>query len=152
MASDVPLRNVTARPTPSSAGPDDSPTDAARDNKPKRGGRRLSEQQLARKRANDREAQRAIRERTRSTIEALERKVKDLEGGQAYVQMQQLAQEKDDLRAENDELRRRLASIVALAEPSLGESLPPPPARPSFDLHEQIKTRQMQTGPPQIPP
>ena len=40
-----------------------------------RGVANLTPDQLAKKRANDREAQRAIRERTKNTIEQLERKI-----------------------------------------------------------------------------
>lgn len=41
-----------------------------------RGVANLTPDQLAKKRANDREAQRAIRERTKNTIEQLERKIR----------------------------------------------------------------------------
>lgn len=105
--------------TPSRQEPS-TPSSSAHAEPKKRGSRQLSEQQLAKKRQNDREAQRAIRERTRQTITALENKVKDLEGGQAYRQMQELVQEKDALRAENEDLKRRLADIIALCDPPLG--------------------------------
>lgn len=91
--------------------------------KPKRGVRQLNEQQLAKKRQNDREAQRAIRERTKNQIEALEQKVRELESGQAYRQLQDLIHEKAALRAENEELRQRLESVLAIVEPALGMSL-----------------------------
>lgn len=42
----------------------------------------LTEAQLARKRANDREAQRSIRQRTKDRIERLELRIKELTDGQ----------------------------------------------------------------------
>lgn len=86
----------------------------------RRGVRHLSEQQLEKKRKNDREAQRAIRERTKNQIEQLEMKVKELESGQAFQQMQELKRERDALQAENERIKASLASIQALIQPLLG--------------------------------
>lgn len=102
--------------------PTSAPLGPSRDDKkPKRGIRQLNEQQLAKKRQNDREAQRAIRERTKNQIESLEQKVKELESGQAYRQLQDLIREKAALKAENAGLKKRLESIYAIVEPTLRE-------------------------------
>ncbi|RYP49229.1 hypothetical protein DL768_005003 [Monosporascus sp. mg162] len=62
-----------------------SPADTGRGGKRKgtRSVSTLSPQQLARKRANDREAQRAIRQRTKEHIESLERQVEEFRSGQS---------------------------------------------------------------------
>ncbi|KAK6007194.1 hypothetical protein QM012_006202 [Aureobasidium pullulans] len=71
----------------------------------------LSAAQLERKRANDREAQRAIRQRTKDHIENLERRISELTGTQEareklYVATQQRNRE---LEEENAYLRNRLS-------------------------------------------
>ncbi len=67
----------------------------------------LTPSQLARKRANDREAQRAIRQRTKEHIERLERELEELksgrEGDPEYIR---LKQENERLRQEVFSLRR----------------------------------------------
>jgi hypothetical protein len=80
----------------------------------------LTPEQLAKKRANDREAQRAIRERTKRTIEGLETKIRELESQQPYQELQAVIRQKNAIQAENEEIRRRLHSIVALIQPILG--------------------------------
>jgi hypothetical protein len=85
-----------------------------------RGVASLTPDQLAKKRANDREAQRAIRERTKSTIESLERKIQQLESQQPYQELQAIVRQKDAVQAENDEIRRRLASILSIIQPVVG--------------------------------
>lgn len=80
-------------------------------------------------RANDREAQRAIRERTRNTIEGLERRIRELEGQEPFQELQRVVVERDRALAECEELRRRLgavAGIVGQAETGLGPGLAPP--------------------------
>ena len=87
-----------------------------------RGVANLTPEQLAKKRANDREAQRAIRERTKNTIEALERRIRELEGQQPFQELQRVVAERDRALAECEELRRRLgavAGIVGAQHPSL---------------------------------
>jgi len=81
-----------------------------------RGVANLTPDQLAKKRANDREAQRAIRERTRNTIESLEARIKELESQQPFQELQNAMRSRDAVVAENEELKRRLASICALAQ------------------------------------
>ncbi|KPI44677.1 uncharacterized protein AB675_8765 [Cyphellophora attinorum] len=85
-----------------------------------RGVASLTPDQLAKKRANDREAQRAIRERTKRTIETLETKIRELESQQPYQELQTVIRQKNAIEAENTEIRRRLGSIMALIQPILG--------------------------------
>lgn len=85
-----------------------------------RGVANLTPEQLAKKRANDREAQRAIRERTRNTIESLEGRIKELESQQPFQELQNVIRSRDTVLAENEELKRRLANILALVQPSQG--------------------------------
>jgi len=70
----------------------------------------LSAAQLERKRANDREAQRAIRQRTKDHIENLERSVSDLRGSQeANEKLVAVTQQRNqELEEENAFLRSRL--------------------------------------------
>lgn len=82
-----------------------------------RGVANLNPDQLAKKRANDREAQRAIRERTRGQIEALERKIRELTSQQPYQDLQHVVRQKESVEAENDDIKRRLSSIVAIIQP-----------------------------------
>nr|POE74643.1 hypothetical protein CFP56_37174 [Quercus suber] len=94
-----------------------------------RGVANLTPDQLAKKRANDRDAQRAIRERTRNTIEGLERRIKELEGQQAFQDLQRVVAERDQALAECDELRRRLLAVAGI----VGRSSPQ--ANASDGLH-----------------
>lgn len=71
-------------------------------------------------RANDREAQRAIRERTKNQIETLERRIKDLTSQQPYQELQHVIRQKEAVEAENAEIKKRLASVLALITPLLG--------------------------------
>ncbi|KAF1999872.1 hypothetical protein P154DRAFT_394602, partial [Amniculicola lignicola CBS 123094] len=84
-----------------------------------RGVANLTPEQLARKRANDREAQRAIRERTRNQIERLNQRIQDLESQQPYHDLQVVLREKDAIQAENADIRKRLEGIMALIQPVL---------------------------------
>ena len=85
-----------------------------------RGVANLTPEQLAKKRANDREAQRAIRERTKNTIENLERRIKELESQQPFQELQNVIRLKDAVLAENEDLKRRMQSILALLQPLAG--------------------------------
>lgn len=82
-----------------------------------RGVANLTPEQLAKKRANDREAQRAIRERTRNQIETLETRIKELESQQPYQELQNAIRSRDAVLAENEDLKRRMANILALSQP-----------------------------------
>lgn len=86
----------------------------------KAGIRTLTEAQLEKKRANDREAQRAIRERTKRQIEGLEQRIRDLESGEAYRQLQDALKQKDAVEAENYELRHKLAQVLEVLRPMSG--------------------------------
>lgn len=100
-----------------------SPAQAGRKRKATSGSRgvaTLTPDQLAKKRANDREAQRAIRERTKQQIEALERRIQELTAQQPYQELQNVIRQKDAIQAENEEIRRRLASIMSILQPIVG--------------------------------
>lgn len=82
-----------------------------------RGGKRsvthLSKAQLARKRANDREAQRNIRQRTKEHIENLEKKVKELEEYNRSTSMDRVIRRNKELEAEVEELRAQVAAATS---------------------------------------
>ena len=84
-----------------------------------RGVANLNPEQLAKKRANDREAQRAIRERTKGQIEGLERKIQQLTAQKPYQELQNAIRQKEIVEAENEEIKRRLISIQGLIQPLL---------------------------------
>lgn len=85
-----------------------------------RGVANLTPEQLAKKRANDREAQRAIRERTKNQIESLERKIRELTQQQPYQELQSVLRQKEIVEQENAEIRKRLASVLSLIQPVVG--------------------------------
>ena len=85
-----------------------------------RGVANLTPEQLAKKRANDREAQRAIRERTKGQIETLERKIQELTSQQPYQELQHAIRQKELVEAENEEIKKRLASALSLLQPIIG--------------------------------
>ncbi|POS85321.1 hypothetical protein EPUL_002943, partial [Erysiphe pulchra] len=74
----------------------------------------LSKAQLARKRANDREAQRNIRQRTKEHIGNLERKVKELEQSGRSSSVERVLKRNQDLEAEIERLRAHLTSHAQL--------------------------------------
>ena len=73
----------------------------------------LSAAQLERKRANDREAQRAIRQRTKDHIEHLERNISDLRGAHdASEEIAAVARQRNrELEQENSYLRTKLGEL-----------------------------------------
>lgn len=85
-----------------------------------RGVANLTPDQLAKKRANDREAQRAIRERTKNQIENLERKIRELTSQQPYQELQHVLRQKEAVEAENVDIKKRLSSVLQLIQPILG--------------------------------
>ncbi|KAK8232371.1 hypothetical protein HDK77DRAFT_261130 [Phyllosticta capitalensis] len=85
-----------------------------------RGVANLTPEQLARKRANDREAQRAIRERTKNEIETLKNRIKELESQQHIHELHNALRQKDLVQAENEDIRRRLATVLSIIQPILG--------------------------------
>jgi hypothetical protein len=72
----------------------------------------LSEAQLERKRANDREAQRIIRKRTRENIENLERRVAEL--ADQKEQLNKALQHNSQLEAQIAALQRQIAEMAVL--------------------------------------
>ena len=84
-----------------------------------RGVANLTPEQLERKRANDREAQRAIRERTKNQIESLNREIQELKSQQPYLDLQVAIRQKDAIKAENDELKRRIFAFITSVQPFL---------------------------------
>ena len=86
-----------------------------------RGVANLTPDQLAKKRANDREAQRAIRERTKNQIENLERKIQELTSQQPYQELQHVLRQKELVEAENTDIKKRLSSVLSLIQPILGQ-------------------------------
>jgi hypothetical protein len=86
-----------------------------------RGVANLTPDQLAKKRANDREAQRAIRERTKNQIESLERRIRDLTSQKPYQELQHVLGQKEAVEAENADIKKRLTSVIALIQPILGQ-------------------------------
>lgn len=85
-----------------------------------RGVANLNPEQLAKKRANDREAQRAIRERTKTQIETLERRIQELTTQQPYQELRLAIQQKEQVEAENEEIKRRLNSFINGIQPLIG--------------------------------
>ncbi|KAL7926522.1 hypothetical protein ACQKWADRAFT_280569 [Trichoderma austrokoningii] len=85
-----------------------------------RGVANLTPEQLAKKRANDREAQRAIRERTKNQIERLEKRIHELENQKPYQDLQVVVRAKEAIEAENAEIKRRLATIITMLQPIVG--------------------------------
>ena len=98
-----------------------------------RGGKRsvthLSKAQLARKRANDREAQRNIRQRTKEHIENLERKVRELEEGSRAGSMERVLARNRELEDEIEKLRAQVS-----AQPTASVSRAPMPQ----DIPEEL--------------
>ncbi|KAI9656634.1 MAG: hypothetical protein M1831_004544 [Alyxoria varia] len=82
----------------------------------------LSNTQLEKKRKNDRDAQRAIRERTKTRIEGLEAKVKELESIDSQKDLVEALRSRDELQAENEDLRKRLATVQAALHPNAPEN------------------------------
>jgi hypothetical protein len=86
---------------------------------PSRGVANLTPEQLSKKRANDREAQRAIRERTKAQIEALERRVAELTSQQPFQDLQAALKQTQAVQTENEEIKRRLSSVISIIQPIL---------------------------------
>lgn len=85
-----------------------------------RGVANLTPEQLAKKRANDREAQRAIRERTRNEIDSLKRRIEELTNQKPYQELQAAIKAKEAVEAENAEIKQRLAAVIGMLQPFLG--------------------------------
>lgn len=85
-----------------------------------RGVANLTAEQLAKKRANDREAQRSIRQRTKNQMEGYERKIRELTSQQPYVELQHVIRQKEMVEHENSEIKKTLTQVIALITPILG--------------------------------
>ncbi|KAL4795419.1 hypothetical protein BDV19DRAFT_170174 [Aspergillus venezuelensis] len=98
-----------------------------------RGVANLTPDQLAKKRANDRQAQRAIRERTKTHIDALEQRVRELSSQKPFLDLQAALKQNEAMIAENKELRQGLRAILDTIQPLLErqESLHPPATAPA---------------------
>ncbi|RWA12238.1 hypothetical protein EKO27_g2863 [Xylaria grammica] len=94
---------------------------------------------LAKKRANDREAQRAIRERTRNQIEALESRIRELTAQEPYLELQKAVQEKEAAEANIVKLKERMASVVALLQPLLSIDTAEVPIHHSTQPTQQLQ-------------
>lgn len=89
-----------------------------------RGVANLTPDQLAKKRANDRQAQRAIRERTKTHIDGLEQQVRELSSQKPFLDLQAALKQNEAILAENKELRQGLRAIVDTIQPLLGKQDP----------------------------
>jgi len=89
-----------------------------------RGVANLTPDQLAKKRANDRQAQRAIRERTKSHIDALEQQVRDLSSQKPILDLQAALKRNEAIQEENRELRQRLQAVMDIIQPMMGKREP----------------------------
>lgn len=84
-----------------------------------RGVANLTPDQLAKKRANDRQAQRAIRERTKTHIDALEQQVRDLSSQKPMLDLQAALKRNEAALEENRELRQGLKAAMDIIRPLL---------------------------------
>ncbi|KAI2886530.1 hypothetical protein CBS63078_10935 [Aspergillus niger] len=95
----------------------------------------LTPEKLAKKQANDRKAQRAIRERTKARIDYLERRVRELSSQKPSLDLQAALRQNEIIQAENREIRQALQTIMDILQPLLGkqklDTLPFRPSRPS---------------------
>ncbi len=85
-----------------------------------RGVANLTPEQLAKKRANDREAQRAIRERTKTQIETLEKEIRKLRNEQPHQELQTVLKQKQLVETENVHIKKKLSAALSLLQPLLG--------------------------------
>ncbi|KAL2753762.1 hypothetical protein ACRALDRAFT_1077329 [Sodiomyces alcalophilus JCM 7366] len=112
-----------------------------------RGVASLTPAQLAKKRANDREAQRAIRERTKNQIEQLERRIRELTSQQPYQELQVALRAKEAVEAENAEIKRQLASIVSVLQPLISSPHGQAPTAAAHDPVHAFPTSRFVSGP-----
>ncbi|KAF2435449.1 hypothetical protein EJ08DRAFT_656450 [Tothia fuscella] len=119
--------------------------------RPSRAGTRsvstLTSAQLERKRANDREAQRAIRQRTKDHIDQLERRIAELSAtNDTSAKLMQALQRNEELEQENALLRSRLNhAVAAMSEGGMSSEMvgmPPGPTSPNrrMKISTQIRT------------
>ncbi|KAB8237397.1 hypothetical protein ETB97_001388 [Aspergillus alliaceus] len=87
-----------------------------------RGVANLTPEQLAKKRANDRQAQRAIRERTKAHIDTLEQRVRELSSQKPFLDLQAALKQNEAMQAENREIRQGLKAIMDVIQPLVGKN------------------------------
>ncbi|KAL8917864.1 MAG: hypothetical protein Q9208_007686 [Pyrenodesmia sp. 3 TL-2023] len=85
-----------------------------------RGVANLTPEQLAKKRANDREAQRAIRERTKTQIENLEKELRELRNQQPHQELQAVLKQMQLVESENVHIKKKLSAALSLLQPLVG--------------------------------
>lgn len=73
--------------------------------------------------STDREAQRAIRERTKSQIETLERRISDLTSQKPYQELQAVIRSKEAVEQENADIKRRLTGVINMLQPLIGSRM-----------------------------
>ncbi|KAH2157998.1 hypothetical protein KXW33_006375 [Aspergillus fumigatus] len=95
-----------------------------------RGVANLTPEQLAKKRANDRQAQRAIRERTKSHIESLEQRVHELSSQKPFLDLQAALKRNEAIQAENRDLKHGLKAVMDIIQPLVAKQDPNQPAPP----------------------
>ncbi|KEY69654.1 hypothetical protein S7711_03138 [Stachybotrys chartarum IBT 7711] len=99
--------------------------DAVLDRRRKRGpGTRgvstLTPEQLEKKRKNDRDAQRLIRQRNKENVETLQRRVQELESQPAYREVQAAIRAKEAAEQETANLKQQLRAIIDTLQPLVG--------------------------------
>ncbi|KAE8153843.1 hypothetical protein BDV25DRAFT_168133 [Aspergillus avenaceus] len=87
-----------------------------------RGVANLTPDQLAKKRANDRQAQRAIRERTKAHIDSLEQRVRELSSQKPFLDLQAALKQNEAIQSENREIRQGLKAIMDIIQPLVNAS------------------------------
>ncbi|KAF2668244.1 hypothetical protein BT63DRAFT_271856 [Microthyrium microscopicum] len=155
------LNGMSAIPKPASASSDskaNKPCSPGAKRRPSRAGTRsvatLTAAQLERKRANDREAQRAIRQRTKDHIDSLERRISELTStSDISARLAQALQRNEELEQENKILRSRLnQAVTAMAE---GNPISPEmltgPTSPTRRLRITTRSSSVPTVPRSIP-
>ncbi|KAL3260474.1 hypothetical protein ABHI18_004541 [Aspergillus niger] len=125
-------------PTPSALTSADAETLAGRKCKlnrtSARGVANLTPEQLAKKRAKDRQAQRAIREKTKAHMNFLERRARELSSQKPYLDIQAVLRQNEIIQAENREIRQGLKAIMDILQPLLGKhKLNTLPSTPSIN-------------------
>ncbi|GES59245.1 bZIP transcription factor [Aspergillus terreus] len=90
-----------------------------------RGVANLTPEQLAKKRANDRQAQRAIRERTKAHIDSLEQRVQELSSQKPFLDLQAALKQNEAIQAENREIRQALKAMMDIIQPLVGKPAEP---------------------------
>ncbi|USP82047.1 hypothetical protein yc1106_09321 [Curvularia clavata] len=161
MASAAEADTPEATPRDEGAGAGDGqPSKKRRTGANSRGVANLTPEQLARKRANDREAQRAIRERTKNQIDALNQRIRDLESQQPYNDLQVVLREKEAIQAENADIKKRLESVLSIIQPivratgglnelaAAAERSPLPPVHHQHHQHPQQRDAPTQPADP----